>query len=368
MAPRTPHPALRTLLVVTGDPGGARVLIPAIGELKRRHPRWRFKILAGSNSRRLWSTAGFRPRRWPASRLNRKQCSNILIRTGPDVLVTGTSFENPTESWFRQAAREAAIASFSALDHWCNYRRRYEAGRKLILPDVIGVMDDLARKKMIQAGIPRLLLAVVGHPVLEPVLKRQKVRSRASRQILFLSEPVSWDGKLDPKVVRHPGHNELTVLKSLLSVFVQYPELRRHSLRIRPHPLEPLVRLKKVLREHTPRGLRVTIDGGRSLERDFASSRVVLGITSIALLQGRLMGKPVLSLQPDHARGRIPDDILCFLPRVRSNGCFIEAVSNFVRTRQTKGRSFNIGSRPRLPRNSKRRIANEIEKLIEIGE
>ena len=364
MAPRTPHPALRTLLVVTGDPGGARVLIPGVKALQRKRPVWKFEILAGPNSFKLWKAAGFRPKRWTSRVVGRTAAEKRLRSKKPHVLVTGTSFENPTESWFRAAAKKQDIRSFSALDHWCNYRRRYEAGRKLILPDVIGVMDDLARKKMIQAGIPRRLLAVVGHPVLEPFLKRQKVRSRAGRQVLYLSEPISWDGKLNPKVVRYPGHNELTVLKSLLEVFARRSGLLRYSLRIRPHPLEPRSRLQKVLRSHAPSGLRATIDRGRSLERDFASSRVVLGITSIALLQARLMGKPVLSLQPDHARGRIPDDILCFLPRVRSNGCFIEAVSNFVRTRQAKGRSFNIGSRPRLPRNSRARIASEIERLI----
>ncbi len=351
------------VLVVTGDPGGARVLIPGIRELKRRQPRWRFKVLAGPNSAPLWSASGFRAQPWPALRLGRVTCRNILLDAAPNILVTGTSFENSTESWFRQAALETSIPSFSALDHWCNYRHRYEIGRKLILPDVIGVMDGLATEKMVRAGIPRRKLAVIGHPVLEPFMKKRRRASLAKKQVLFLSEPISWDGKLNPKVVRYRRHNELTILKNLLMVFARCSELRRHPLRIRPHPLEPLLRLKKILREHAPRDLRVTIDRGRSLEKDFACSRVVLGITSIALLQALLMGASVLSLQTEHTHGTIPDDILCFLPRIRSKGCFIEAVSKFVRTRRAIGRSFSQGEKPRLPANSSARIARQIEQL-----
>lgn len=356
---------IRNVLVVTGDPGGARVLIPGIAALRRKHPKWKFDVLAGPNSFGLWKGAGFRPKRWPSRVIHRRAAEKVLQAKGPDILVTGTSFENPTESWFRTAAQVMNVLSFSALDHWCNYKHRFELpGGGLLFPDILGVMDELAARKMVEAGNPRHHIAIVGHPVLEPFLKRKRSATNGKRQILYLSEPISWDGKLNPRVIRYPRHNELTILKKLLAVFAGRSEMRSYSLRIRPHPLEPLTRIKGVLRRHAPAGLEVTIDRSRSLERDFNSSRAVLGITSIALLQALLMRVPVLSLQPDHARGRIPDDILCFLPRVASNGCFIEAVSNFVRTRSTAAKGFSRGHTPRLPKNASSRIAAEIEKLI----
>ena len=302
---------------------------------------------------------------WPASLLGRAACHRILAAERPDILVTGTSFENSTESWFRRLARIRGVHSFAALDHWCNYRHRFELPNGgLAFPDRLGVMDKFAFLKMKEAGICRRDIAIVGHPVLESLLRIRKPRGSKSRQVLFLSEPISWDGKLDPKVVRYPGHNELTILRRLLEAFAERPELRAGTLLIRPHPLEPVTRLRAVVRKHAQAGLKVRIDRSRDLEAEFASSRAVLGITSIALLQAQLMGAPVLSLQPKHARGRIPDDIAGFLPRIRSSDCFIEAVSKFCLTRRAAGSWFIKGRRPKLPRDSKSRIASEIEKLV----
>lgn len=353
-----------TILVVTGDPGGARVLIPGILALRRRHPRWDFRVCAGSNSLALWKAAGFRPRPWPAAWLDRAACRKILGRENPDLLVTGTSFENPTESHFRAVARGLGLASFSVLDHWCNYRHRYELGGRLVLPNRIGVMDALAREKMVRAGIPGKYLTIVGHPVLEPFLSGVKRAKFSGRRILFLSEPISWNGKLNPRVVCYPKHNEMTILRDLLKVFRMCPELGRFSLHIRPHPLEPVSRIRAICRLHTPAGLKVVIDRSRSLEKDLGASRVVLGITSIALLQAALAGRPVLSLQSDLARGRIPDDILCFLPRVRAKRCFIEAVSKFVRARRAVGGSFVRGRLPKFPTDSAVRMARVMESLV----
>jgi hypothetical protein len=146
---------------------------------------------------------------------------------------------------------------------------------------------------MVRAGIPRRKLVIVGHPVLEAFLRPKKRAGTNKGQVLYLSEPISWNGRLSPRVIRHPGHHELTVLRQLLAALKACPSFH---LRIRPHPLEPLSRLKGVLRRHSARGLGVTLDRSRSLEKDFDTSDVVLGITSIALLQARLMGKPALSL------------------------------------------------------------------------
>jgi len=352
--------ATRSIFVVTGDPGGARVLIPGIVALRKKHPRWKFEILAGSHSLGLWKSADFRPKRWPSRAVGRVAAAKMLQAQNPDVLVTGTSFENPTESWFRLAARESGLPSFSVLDHWCNYRHRYEIRGRLIVPNLIGVMDGLAARQMVRAGISPHALTVVGHPVLEPFMKRRRKSAARGRRVLFLSEPISWNGELDPRVVRYPGHNELTVLRQLLGALKQCPGFELH---IRSHPLEPVSRLRQTVRRHSPPGLRVTIDRSRPLEKDLDASRVVLGITSIALLQARLMGKPVLSLQDDHARGRIPDDILCFLPRVRSRGSFIQAVLRFIRLRKAGGKWHVMGTRPRFPANSVARIAKQIERF-----
>ncbi|MEK7856267.1 MAG: hypothetical protein AAB288_09265, partial [Acidobacteriota bacterium] len=254
----------------------------------------------------------------------------------------------------------------------CNYQHRYEIRGRLIVPDVIGVMDGLAGQQMVRAGIPRRRLAIVGHPILEPspekkkraMVRRCSPQASDGRRVLFLSEPISWNGKLSPRVVRYSRHNEMTVLRNLLAVFEKNADLRAYSLHIRPHPLEPLSRLKTVLRQYAPPDLRVTIDRSRPLEKDLDSARVVLGITSIALLQALLAGRPVLSLHFAPARGRIPDDILCFLPRIRSRGSFIQAVSHFIRARRTNGKWHAAARWPRLPRHSSVRIAREIEKLL----
>jgi len=234
----------------------------------------------------------------------------------------------------------------------------------LVLPNLIGVMDDFARRQMVRAGIPRRRIRVVGHPVLEKFIKNGRIRKLYNKRILYLSEPISWNGSRDSSVVRYAKCNELTILKRLLLVFRKRPELLDRELLIRPHPLEREMRIRKIVKQYAPTGLRVRIDRSRSLVKELLDSPVVLGITSIALLEAKLMRCPVLTLHTGRAAGRIPDDILGFLPRIRSECCFIEAVSKFILSRKAVGRMYKKANLPRLPEDSAKRIVLEIERLV----
>jgi len=104
MKARDSKSGIRKVLVITGDPGGARVLIPGIRHLQRKHPDWICKLLIGHHSHHLWVGAGFKSFRWILPVLDRRITRRIMLAENPDILVTATSFENPTSGWFRLAA------------------------------------------------------------------------------------------------------------------------------------------------------------------------------------------------------------------------------------------------------------------------
>ncbi|MBV9463572.1 MAG: hypothetical protein JO317_05030 [Verrucomicrobiae bacterium] len=353
------------VLVVTGDPGGARVLIPSVVDLARAHPKWSVQVLAGPNSEALWRGAGL-PMRFCDPSVSREVAGRMLASWGPDLLVCGTSFESPMESRFRVAARADGVPSFTVLDHWGNYKERYFLRRGgLALPDRLGVPDSFARRRCVEEGLPARILVTVGHPVLEQYSAVRAAPASELAQVVFLSEPISWDGELQAKVIRNQDHNELTVLRSLLEAFASDADLKKRPLLIRPHPIEPEDRLREVVDRHAPDGLDVRIDRSGAIEKVFAQSGAVIGMTSIALLQAWLMGYPVLSLEAEDANRQYPDDILRFLPRLRSEACFIEAVSAWLKRPGRPHRALRRGRKPRLPKGSIGRIRREMERLID---
>ena len=84
------------------------------------------------------------------------------------IILTGTSLgSNTLDKKAILIAKKFNLKCFSIIDHWTWFRKRFERGKDLLLPDKILVNDSKAKNDAIKEGLPSEKIEILGNPVLE---------------------------------------------------------------------------------------------------------------------------------------------------------------------------------------------------------
>lgn len=284
-----PHGGRKTLILAR-DPGAAGALAP----VARRCA----SIIVGlEHARSVFHAAGL-PMEVLSADDDAGTAARVLAALRPDVLLTGTSRREaaPRDALWWVAARDAGIPSVALLDHWIGYAQKFITTTPFdSTPDVIAVMDAYARDQLREAGCRDARLVVTGHPAFDALMTadvagrataRERWHARANAPVLlFASEPIASD------VGALRGYDETDALALLLRALGDAP----FQLVIRPHPREHPASLQRVLDEHGRAArVEVTLSGREAV----AGADLVVGMTSVLLLEAAVTGRPVLSIQP----------------------------------------------------------------------
>ena len=310
---------LPKIVVICGDPGGANAIVPVIKQL---HSEKKGQILFFAYRQAidimLKNDIAF-------SALNEKISDSVILellrRNRPAIVVTGTSFDPiGLEIKFIHAARILKIPCLSILDHWCLYSLRFsgENGDQKYIPDKIAIMDEIAFCEMVAEGFHPDTLVITGHPAFDALTeyklhftneKRQMIRSGFPVHsnelfIVFLSEPISqiWgEDESDPKFV---GYTEKSVLTNLVAVLEQISQdcNKPIVLLIRPHPREKTGAYQKI----TSNTIRIIISDNDNPREIVMASDLVIGMTTVLLVEACYLGCIVVSIQPGL---RVKDDL-----------------------------------------------------------
>tara|TARA_R110002072_G_scaffold243304_7_gene402285 strand:+ start:1394 stop:2464 length:1071 start_codon:yes stop_codon:yes gene_type:complete len=279
-----------------GDIGGARAILPiarlAVGQGLTVRALRHGPLAAETAADWAWFEAceARHPTFWDPAR---------------DVLFYATSVTDMAAPLIARDAQAAGVPIVHVLDNWSTYARRLELpdGTRVI-PDAYCVMDALAAQRAIEDGVPADILHVTGHPGLAQ-LADEAAQSRAAQpgapvQILFVSEPVARDSM----AVRPRGYDEAQVS----ALFAQALSAQALSgqravvphVHICPHPREDRAevaqRWQALADAH---GLQTSIVPPQAVRERLHGAHLVVGMTSILLYEAWLLGKPVLSLQPN---------------------------------------------------------------------
>ncbi len=229
----------------------------------------------------------------------------LLLAESAAGLITGTSMRPARDGAWWEAARRGGIPSVAVLDHWCNYAGRFSDAEPFDhVPDAIAVMDDVAAGELTALGCPERLLRVTGQPYFDDLARsaaaqtrtigRQELGVAADRLlVVFASEPQARYYGAGPQDPGWLGYTEADALaESVRAVAAVAPEA---MLVVKLHPLEdaapalsaaPGARPEvRVLRAFPPTHL-------------IAAADVVLGMTSIFLLEAAVLGVPTVSVRP----------------------------------------------------------------------
>lgn len=251
----------------------------------------------------------------PAIKIFSSKLGNIHISNMEDAVeksewvLTGTGWQTHVEVDAIQLARKKGKKVISFIDHWINYKERFEKDGMLFLPDEIWVGDVFAQK-MASTVFPDTKIVLVNNPYFEDIqnelinLKKES-RDNNTISILFVSEPLSELASQKFGNPRHYGYTEVDALRYFLN---NIHILGKENIRvvIRPHPAEAKDKYQFALDEYN---FPIEIGGTQSLLSEISACDLVVGCQSMAMVIGVLAGKKVICSIP--ATGRP-----CVLPQV----------------------------------------------------
>ncbi len=262
------------IVFIAHDPGGYDVIMPIYRQISGSPGVAPALFLTGP--------AGGFDERYKKTEQEALTYLNRLIRNGEDfILVTGTSWNSSIEPEAIRLCRDHSITTIAILDYWCNYKERFRMGDDYAVPDYYFMMDDLAVREATACGMDPSAMIVVGQPGLDKYVKRRVVSYEAGKSILFLSQPLSaiYGDRL--------GYDEYSVAEDILRA----GEELGYSVNIKFHPKET-----EGMREKYG---HLEVEG--TLEDIAGEFGVVIGMSTMGLLQCCLMGIPVISYEPNLA-------------------------------------------------------------------
>jgi hypothetical protein len=241
------------------------------------------------------------------------QAQNLLMKYAVKLVLTGTSVNSvDLEKRFIFASRREGALSLAVLDFWSNYRVRFsdENGNLAFVPDKIAVMDERARREMIQEGFKEDSLVITGQPALEDLEKwrdrfttrrREGIRKKLGLKqedvmVLFASQPLAGSGPAEDQDPNYRGYTEKTVLPLLDTALKRIREnlQQRILLVIQLHPREDPAKFKDLKLDGVEWKMSVPEE-----PYDLAlSADLVSGMNSIFLMEAASLGCLTVSLQP----------------------------------------------------------------------
>lgn len=230
-----------------------------------------------------------------------KAAAEMIGNVPPAAILTGTSTGVTFEKVVIEIAKRRGIQTISVLDHWSNYLARFEgpSGIDHYFPGCLAVMDETARRDLVAIGYADDAIALTGQPAFDGILTlirkdRAAIREQFGvhddeRLVVFASEPQRRDHG------DSLGYDETDALRMLLDSIADLPDPKPRVL-IKPHPTESTDALATVAAAYIP---RPTIIGDVDRWELALAADVVVGMTSLILIESALLGTPAISVQPD---------------------------------------------------------------------
>jgi hypothetical protein len=289
--------------VFSCEPGGAEVLIPAV-RLLRQTGRFDVDV----------ATYGHGVTRFTAKHVDCREAGPIaegdlrlLDQCAPDLVLTSATslpFVDMSERHLWRQARRRGIPSLAFLDQWQNYATRFSGtdaeDRLAYLPDWINCLNAIGRSEMVEEGFDEARLFPLGHPYLSSLAadaRSADVRAAKARIgvpagaeiALFVSEPIR------EYFADRYGYDQYVVLDYFLSSLSAGS--RRPHVVLKLHPKDDRASYDTLIRRFPDLPMHVVSSELSPLEA-VAISDWVFGMTSIMLIEGYVLGRTVVSLQP----------------------------------------------------------------------
>lgn len=278
---------MKKILFHTRQAGSASALIPVVNQLKEKG--FSVLILCEAESINLWRSSG----------LNYIETSSfikdVLDDYSPDFIVTGTSLKVEQDAKYWNWAHVNSIPSLAYVESWVNYKQRFTVTNDFdTLPNIIGVADELIKKRFKEEGLQKNIIKVLPQPRFDDLIKKyskfNKVKSK--KDIVIFTDPLYLGKENVKKIVGYSSNEALNGILASLS----YNSIQaEHNVIIKLHPRE---KESDYNLKQNYKNLVVKFSKEDTYKLMFNAS-LVLGFTSIVLVDSSFLGIPTISYQPN---------------------------------------------------------------------
>lgn len=244
----------------------------------------------------------------PAEAIFRRKCPQAEFMTldaaleKSDWLLCGTGWQSSFERKAIARGRALGKKTVAFLDHWVNYRERFDKAGVSVLPDEIWVGDADA-ERIAFSLFDETPVVLQPNPYVEDLLAEialtQTIFSGSTAaRILYVCEPAADHALAQYGNERHWGYTEHDALRFFL---MNVAALGQHvdAITIRAHPSEPV---DKYQWAQDFAALPVQFGGKHTLLEETLEADIVVGCESMAMVVGLLAGKRVISTIPPGGR------------------------------------------------------------------
>lgn len=263
--------------------------------------------LQGSSGHALLpSMAGPALQAWRRARGDTPQLALEQAVGAAQAVLTGTGWASDLEHEARRLARQQGKHSIAVLDHWTNYRERFERGGEQVLPDELWVSDPhaLALARRLFPGLPVYQQPNAYLDGLVAEVRACEAAATGARQaapatrLLYVLEPIrqAW-GEL-------PEPGEFAALDFFMAGLDRLELGPEVEIRLRPHPSDPPGKYDAWLARQNaipPEGATLALDGAPTLAQALAWAGVVAGCQTYAMVVALAAGRRVVSSVPPWA-------------------------------------------------------------------
>ncbi|MGZ8157553.1 MAG: hypothetical protein ACXWT4_01955 [Methylobacter sp.] len=228
-----------------------------------------------------------------------------------DWCLCGTGWQSDLEWRAIEQAHNAQKRVVAFLDHWVNYRQRFERNGIEQLPDELWV-GDVDAERLAREHFPGISIQLIPNPYF--IELKQKIAalemskgsvSDGGKKVLFVCDNISDHARLRYGNERYWGYTEFDAIEYFLKN-IQVLGDSVESVVIRPHPSDISGKYDWILKQYAS---IAKLSDGKPLIEEIVESDMVVGCESMALIIALLAQKKVVSCIP-------PGGPVCRLPQI----------------------------------------------------
>lgn len=217
----------------------------------------------------------------------------IIKREKPVFIFTDTNdtdFNYSLTKKTTMVAKKNNIPVFSFIDYWSNYKKRLNKN-KTFLPDHVLVVDKKMKDGLIhETGIKQDRVFVCGNPRFDNLLKKNNVKEDKTL-VVFFSQPFSKDHK--------EGAEEVRVFSDIVEALEKIGYVKKIIIKFHPTREKNTKKYDNIIRKSSLKFYKNTLSDPFALA---LKSGLIVGMDSTMLFESSLMGKKVLSYQPQKSK------------------------------------------------------------------
>lgn len=270
-------------LFVFSDPGGAKPLLGLITLIKNKIKDFR---IVSDRTYSFYKDFNLH--------INKPNIKNDIDIFDPDFIFTGTSYTSKLELEYIKKSR-GRITSYSFVDHYSDISNRFKNVGELILPDVIYVIDEHAKKIALNEGLTNVKLEIMKNPYQEylkiwkPTISKREflLRNNISndKYIIYAPDPLSNNGGF-----KKFGNDENNILKMIVGSLKHCNDL---LLIIKPHPNQ---NIEFLLNNIDLKGIKYKVIVDIDLNHLIYYSKLIIGIFSNILIESQILNKNIIRI------------------------------------------------------------------------